>query len=75
MTRLWKSLVVLSLLLNGVSLVYLYAVLHPNPYSPQHYETEQIKLDLDMLKNEIQRLSLLQNETESIGGASCVPVR
>lgn len=53
MSRLWKILVVLSLLLNGVSLLYVYALLNPNPYGRQYYETEQTRLELRQLKEEL----------------------
>lgn len=53
MSRLWKFLVVISLLLNGVCLLYVYLLLHPNPYGPQYYETEQTKLELSQLKDEL----------------------
>lgn len=56
MSRVWKVLVVLSLVLNGVCLLYLYAFSHPNPYSPQYYETEQIKLELRQVRDELDAL-------------------
>lgn len=56
MSRTWKILLIISLILNGVSLLYLYAYSHPNPYDRQYYETEQIKLELRQLRDELAAL-------------------
>lgn len=56
MSRLWKTLIVISLVLNATSLVYVYALLHSNPYGPQYYETEQLKMDVRELKLELDKL-------------------
>ncbi len=53
MSRFWKGLVMISLLLNGVCLLYVYALLHPNPHGEQYYETEQIKQDILRIKDEL----------------------
>jgi hypothetical protein len=60
MSHAWKVLVVLSLALNGVCLLYLYAFSHPNPYSAQYYETEQIKLELHQVKQQLDALNPAQ---------------
>jgi hypothetical protein len=56
MPRLWKILTSLSLALNAVCLLYLFALGHPNPYSTQYYETEQMKLELRQLRDELTEL-------------------
>lgn len=56
MSRLWKVLVSISLVLNAVCLLYIYAVLHPNPHGPQYYETQQMKLELRLLKEALAHL-------------------
>lgn len=56
MSRIWKILVVVSLVLNALCLLYGYAYTHPNPYGQQYYETEQIKLELRQLKDELVEL-------------------
>ena len=56
MSRAWKILLIISLILNGVCLLYLYAYSHPNPYDRQYYETEQIKLELRQLRDELAAL-------------------
>ena len=60
MSRLWKMMVVISLMLNGVCLLYVYALIHPNPYGKQYYETEQIKIDLRQLKLELEEVKAKQ---------------
>lgn len=56
MPRLWKVLTSLSLALNAVCFLYLYAFTHPNPYGTQYYETEQMKLELRQLKDEMETM-------------------
>lgn len=56
MSRTWKILLIISLVLNGVCLLYLYAYSHPNPYDRQYYETEQLKLELRQLSDELAAL-------------------
>ncbi|MGE5486179.1 MAG: hypothetical protein ACM3PQ_00085 [Methanosarcina sp.] len=56
MPRLWKVLTGLSLVLNAVCLLYLYALSHPNPYGTQYYETEQMKLELRQMKEDMATL-------------------
>lgn len=56
MSRRWKILVVVSLALNGVCLLYVYALLNPNPYGKQYYEAEQIKMDLAQVKEELAEI-------------------
>lgn len=56
MPRLWKILTSLSLALNAIGLLYLYALSHPNPYGAQYYENEQMKLELRQLKDEVAAL-------------------
>lgn len=56
MSRMWKILVVVSLVLNGVCLLYVYALLNPNSYGKQYYETEQIKMDLVRVKEELAEI-------------------
>lgn len=53
MSRLWKIFVMASLALNSVCLLYVYALLYPNPYGQQYYETEQTKMELRQLKDEL----------------------
>ena len=60
MSRLWKTLAVISLMLNGVCLLYVYALIHPNPYDKQYYEMEQIKMDLRQLKLELGEIRATQ---------------
>lgn len=60
MSRLWQTLVMISLALNGVCLLYVYAILHPNPYGKQYYETEQMKMDLLQLKLDLSELKAAQ---------------
>ena len=60
MSHLWKMMVVISLMLNGVCLLYVYAQLHPNPYGKQYYETEQIKMDLRQLQLELEEIKAKQ---------------
>lgn len=60
MSRLWKILVVLCLLLNGVSLLYLYAFSHPNPYGQQYYENEQTRMELRQIKEELAEFKSAQ---------------
>lgn len=73
MSRVWKALVVLSLVLNVVCVLYLYALSHPNPYSPQYYETEQIKLELRQLRNELCVLSVSTTAPTGQGAKACPP--
>lgn len=73
MSRVWKILVVLSLVLNGVSLLYLYAFSHPNPYGPQYYETEQIKLELRQLRTELCERSASTTPAAGQGAKACAP--
>lgn len=56
MSRMWKILVVVGLALNGVCLLYVYALLNPNPYGKQYYETEQIKMDLVQIKEALAEI-------------------
>jgi len=56
MSRTWKILLIISLVLNGICLLYLYAYSHPNPYDRQYYETEQLKLELRQLIDELAAL-------------------
>lgn len=56
MPRFWKCLVVISLLLNGIALLYLYALIHPNPHNAQFYETAQMKMELRRLKDELDSI-------------------
>jgi len=60
MSRLWKTLVVISLILNGICLLYAYAFSHPNPYGTQYYESEQMKMDLRHLKLELSEIKAAQ---------------
>lgn len=60
MPRFWKALIVISLVLNAVCLLYVYALSHPNPYGPHYYETEQMKLDIRQLKSEISDIKSAQ---------------
>lgn len=60
MPRLWKMMVVISLMLNGVCLLYVYALSYPNPYGKQYYETEQIKMDLRQLQLELEEIKAKQ---------------
>lgn len=64
MSRLWKILLVASLLLNGVCLLYLYAFSHPNPYGPAYYETEQMKMELRQLREEVKELKAVRSGKE-----------
>ena len=56
MSRLWKVLIVLSLALSAACALYVYALLHQNPYGMQYYETQQLKLELDQLRVEMAEL-------------------
>lgn len=56
MSRMWKTFVIVSLVLNGVCLLYVYALLNPNPHGRQYYETEQIKMDLARVKEELAEI-------------------
>ena len=56
MSRLWKVLIVLSLALSAACALYVYALLHPNPYGTQYYETQQLKLELQQLRVEMAEL-------------------
>lgn len=73
MSRVWKALVVLSLVLNGVCLLYLYAFSHPNPYGQQYYETEQIKLELRQLRNALCALSASTTTPAGQAAKECSP--
>ncbi|WP_157691531.1 hypothetical protein [Noviherbaspirillum autotrophicum] len=71
MSRAWKVLTVLSLVLNGVCLLYLYAISHPNPYSSQYYETEQVKLELRQLRNGLCELRASRTPQAGQGEKAC----
>ena len=65
MTYLWKALVAISLLLNGICLLYAYAIASSisttsNPYSQQNYEIAQIKKDLQQIRVELDESSSKQ---------------
>ncbi|SDM87834.1 hypothetical protein SAMN05720382_102621 [Polaromonas sp. JS666] len=60
MSRLWKVLIVLSLALSAVCALYICALLYPNPYSTQYYETQQLKLELHQLRVEMAELKATQ---------------
>lgn len=60
MSRLWKVLIVLSLSLSALCALYIYALLHPNPYGMQYYEAQQLKLELHQLKEEMAELKAAQ---------------
>lgn len=65
MSRLWKILVLISLVLNGVCLLYVYVLIHPNPYGQQYYETEQTKMELRQLKDELSETKVELGELKS----------
>jgi len=63
MSRIWKILVALSLTLNGVCLLYVYALSHPNPYGRQYYETEQIRQDLRQIREDLNEIKAARAAT------------
>lgn len=64
MSRVWKILVALGLVLNAVCLLYVYALSHSNPYGLQYYENEQLKLELRQLKDELAEIKTTRARAE-----------
>lgn len=56
MTNFWKVLAVLNSLVALLAAFYAYAAHNPNPYGPDYYEREQIKLELRRLAEELDSL-------------------
>lgn len=60
MSKLWKILVAINLALSAVILLIMYALTHPNPYSRQYYEQEQLKMDLRQVRQELDAMKSAQ---------------
>lgn len=59
-TSFWKALSVANLLLALIALFYAYAANHPNPYGPEYYEREQMKLELRTVVQELETIRKTQ---------------
>lgn len=56
MSRFWKTLILACAVSSAASLLYAYAAAHPNPYSREHYELEQLRMEVRQLKQELEEL-------------------
>lgn len=56
MSRLWKILIAICAISSATSLLYAYAAAHTSPFSREHYELEQLRMDVDRLKQEVEAL-------------------